>query len=123
MTALYLLADAPLEFQIAVQEFWPPEQFDAAASISFLESRWNPFAVRDTRDPQHPCGAQLGSVDGVAISAEYSIGWFQLNACNFSDWTPAHFFNTRHNCGTAHMLWSERGWRPWYFSAKALGLL
>lgn len=115
--------EAPEELQVAVREFWLPEEWDHAVSISFLESKWNAFAENDTRTADAACGDFLpGRRGGVRISAEWSIGWFQINACNYPDWNPCHFFNTRHNVGTAHDLWSRRGWQPWFFSAQSLGL-
>lgn len=118
------VSDAPIELQNAIAEFWPENEWDNAASISFLESGWNPFAENDTtRGGAIPCGTTIGERGGVTITAEDSISWFQINACNFPTWNRAHFFNTRHNAGTAHMLWQERGWQPWYFSAQRLGLL
>jgi hypothetical protein len=117
------LDDAPCELQCAIREFWPPEEQDNAANVAFLESGWNAFALADTRDSSHPCGSLIRTVDGVAIAAEFSIGYFQIDACNFPDWPSERFYNARHNAGTAHLLWSQRGWEPWYFSAKALGLL
>jgi len=120
----YRLSDAPADLQAGVMEFWPAEKWDEAASISFLESDWKPFAQNDTtRGGLILCGTVLYVRDGVTITAENSISYFQLNACNFPTWNPAHFFNARHNCGTAHLLWSMRGWEPWWFSAKTLGLL
>lgn len=115
--------DAPCELACAIREFWPQSEWDNAASIAFLESGWDAFAIADTRDAAHPCGAIIGERQGVEVSAEYSISYFQLNACNFPDWPAERFFNARHNAGTAHALWAERGWQPWYFSAKTLGLL
>lgn len=116
--------EAPEELQIAVREFWPPEEWDHAVSISYLESGWNPFAEADTtHGGAIPCGTIIGQVDGVDVSAEHSVSWFQINACNFPDWEWARLFNTRHNAGTAHMLWVQRGWQPWFFSAHSLGLL
>jgi hypothetical protein len=117
------IADAPPELADAVREFWPSEEWDNAVSIAFLESGWSAFATNDSVDESHPCGSSRGYVNGVRISAERSVGWFQVNTCNFPDWTWYHLFNTRHNAGTAHMLWDQRGWSPWYFSAKTLGLL
>jgi hypothetical protein len=121
--APFSVDDCPCELACAIREFWPEEEWDNAASVAKLESGWDAFAVADTRDSQHPCGTVLRSVDGVDVSAEYSLGYFQLNACNFPDWPAERFFNARHNAGTAHLLWSGRGWQPWYFSAKQLGLL
>lgn len=118
------LEDAPDELAGAIQEFWPPDEWDNAVSIAWLESGWNAFAENDsTGGGSIPCGTLLYVRDGVQVTAEHSVGWFQINACNFPTWTPAHFFNTRHNAGTAHMLWGQRGWQPWFFSARSLGLL
>jgi hypothetical protein len=116
--------EAPDELAAAIAEFFPGPEWDNAASISLLESGWNAFATRDTRDAQHPCGAVLEVRNNITITAEYSIGWFQINACNIPpDWCAAHLYNTRHNVGTAHALWSERGWHPWLLSAQKLGLV
>jgi hypothetical protein len=115
--------DAPQELQDPIREFWPQAEWDNAASISFLESAWQWDAENDTRTATAGCGDPLEPRDGVPVTAEHSIGYFQLNACNFPNWNPAHFFNARQNAGTAHALWDQRGWNPWYFSAKELGLL
>lgn len=117
--------ESPTELAESIKEFWPPEEWDNAASISQLESGWSAFAINDTTDPNHPCGAVLRTTpDGVVVTAERSVGWFQINCCELpSDWVCENLYNTRHNCGTAHMMWSTRGWSPWFFSARALGLL
>jgi hypothetical protein len=122
--SLYGIADAPQELQVAIREFWPESEWDNAAAIAFLESAWSAFAEANTTDPAHPCGSTLRYQDGQRITAERSIGWFQINCCNLpGDWIPEHLFNTRHNAGTAHQMWASRGWWPWYFSATELGLL
>jgi hypothetical protein len=118
-----MLVDAPVELQDAIREFWPAEQWENAASISQLESNWNAFAVHDSTSESSPCGSPIGNSDGVPISAELSVGYFQINACNFPTWEWQRLYNARHNAGTAHLLWATRGWQPWYFSARALGLL
>ncbi len=117
--------DSPPELAQSIREFWPEVEWDNAADISRLESGWSAFAVADTRQPGVPCGALIRTgADGVQIFAEYSLGWFQINACNLPpDWVAENLYNTRHNCGTAHAMWAERGWSPWYFSAKQLGLI
>lgn len=121
---MHSLADAPAELQIAVQEFWPAEQWDNAVSISWLESGWSAFAENDTTDNGNvPCGTVIDWRDGVAITAEHSVSWFAINVCNFPNWPVCYLFNTRHNAGTAHALWASRGWWPWFYSARALGLL
>jgi hypothetical protein len=115
---------APIELQQGIAEFWPEEHWNEAAAIAELESGWDAFAEANTTDPSHPCGSYLRVENGVRITAERSIGWFQINACNIPpDWRAEHLFNTRHNCGTAHQYWVQRGWRPWFFSASKLGLL
>lgn len=120
---MYSIVNAPSELADAIQEFFPEEEWDHAASIAKLESDWSAFALADTTDDSHPCGTVVTFVDGVPVTAELSIGWFQINACNFPDWPAGRFYNTRHNVGTAHLLWSQRGWQPWFFSARTLGIL
>lgn len=117
------ISDAPPELQVAVQEFWPESEWDNAVSIAFLESGWDAFAVNDTTSAHAPCGTPITRRGGVTITAERSVGYYQLNACNFPDWEWQRFYNARHNAGTAHALWDQRGWSPWYFSAQQLGLL
>lgn len=115
--------DAPYELADAVREFFPSEEWNNAVSVAFLESGWNAFSVRDTTNADHPCGASVGAIGGVPITAELSVGWFQINSCNFPSWEWQRLYNTRHNVGTAHLLWSVRGWAPWHFSAATLGLI
>jgi hypothetical protein len=117
------LSDAPGELQVAIREFWPESEWDNAANVSLLESNWDAFAVKDTTDSAHPCGALIRIADNVNITAERSIGYFQINACNFPDWEWQRLYNARHNAGTAHALWDSGGWRHWFFTAHALGLL
>jgi hypothetical protein len=114
--------DAPAELVTAVAEFWPDAEVDNALAIAQLESGWNAFALLDTAS-RYGCGTHIGELGGVDISAERSVGYFQLNSCNFPSWEWQRFYNARHNAGTAHMLWSSRGWQPWFFSASKLGLL
>lgn len=116
---------APLELVVAIQSFWSEEHWQDAADVSFLESAWDAFALRDTTTPDEPCGTPIDSVNGVVVTSERSVGYFQINACNFPDWEWARLYNAMHNAGTAHMLWDRAGksWRPWYFSARKLGLL
>jgi hypothetical protein len=115
-----------MELQVCIKEFWDEAEWENAAAIAQLESNFYAFALNDTTDAEHPCGAYLKTVDGVRITAERSVGYFQINACNLPpDWAWARLYNARHNTGTAHKLWDDAGqsWRPWYFSAQMLGLL
>jgi hypothetical protein len=116
------LDDAPQELQVAIREFWPSTEWENAAAISYLESKWNAFALLDTAT-DNGCGAPLEPIRGVPVVAERSVGYFQINACNYPGWEWQRFYNARHNAGTAHALWATRGWQPWYFSALTLGLL
>ena len=116
--------DAPPELVVAVHEFFPEEEWQNALNVAWLESGFNAFALADTTD-QAPCGEPIGEHLGTPISAERSVGYFQINSCNFPDWEWQRLYNARHNVGTAHMLWEQAGrtWVPWYFSASELGLL
>lgn len=124
MQVMRSIDEAPQELQDSIREFFPESAWSEAASISFLESGWRWDAEADTTNRGAiPCGTVIGSRGGVSITAERSIGWFQINTCNYPDWNPGHFYNTRQNVGTAHALWTDRGWQPWFFSAQELGLL
>jgi hypothetical protein len=120
---MWSIGDAPDELASAVREFFPETEWDHAVSISYLESGWNALALRDTTDSAHSCGADLTDIGQPGITAEVSISWFQINSCNFPNWISGTLYNTRQNVGTAHMLWADRGWQPWLFSARTLGLL
>jgi hypothetical protein len=119
---MLVLHDCPEELQVAICEFFPPDEWDHAAQVAYLESRWNAFAKADTTDADHPCGALIRITDGMRITAERSVGYFQVNTCNYPDWEWQRLYNARHNAGTAHMIWAAQGWQAWYFSARQLGL-
>ena len=119
------IQDAPEELQVCIREFWPEREWNNAACISKLESGWDAFALSDSTDEAHPCGWFLRVEGTVRITAERSVGYFQINACNLPpDWEWQRLYNARHNAGTAHQLWDRAGqtWSPWYFSALKLGL-
>lgn len=118
-----VLADAPCELQCGIKEFWPESEWDNASAIAKLESGYNAFAVNDSTDSQHPCGSIIGQRDNVNISAERSVGYFQINSCNYPGWEWQRLYNAWHNCGTAHMIWANQGWGAWFFSAHSLGLV
>lgn len=122
--SLRSVEDAPAEIRDPIKEFWPAEEWDNAASISFRESGWRWNARNDTtRKGAVPCGTVIATLGGQPITAEDSIGYFQINSCNYPTWDAGTLYNARQNAGTAHALWQDRGWSPWYFSAKDLGLL
>lgn len=120
---MYSIDDAPLELQDGIKRYFSESEWDNAASIARLESNWNAFAVGDTTGPDTPCGSLLRTVDGVDVFAERSVGYFQINSCNYPSWEWQRLYNADHNCGTAHLIWVGQGWAAWYFSAKQLGLI
>lgn len=122
-TSKLFMWEAPAELQVAVQEFWPQPEWDNAVSLAYLESGWDAFALNDTATSVGGCGVFIEQRDDVRITSERSVGYFQINACNFPGWEWQRLYNARHNAGTAHMLWESRGWAPWLFSARKLGLL
>ena len=116
------LTDAPMELQVTIQEFFPESEWDNAAAIAQLESNFDAFALNDTATRYGDCGIPIFKRNGIQVVSERSVGYFQINACNFPAWEWARLYNARHNAGTAHMLWAEQGWGAWYFSAHSLGL-
>lgn len=117
------LSDAPAELQVAIAEFWQEEERDNAAAIAFLESGYDAFAILDTTNGDRPCGTRFTDALGRDVSAERSVGYFQINSCNFPDWEWQRFYNARHNAGTAHLIWTQQGWAAWFYSATKLGLI
>ena len=113
--AVKSLPDAPAELRVGVSKYWPVSEWENALSIAWLESAWSAFALNDTTSANTPCGAFVGERDGELIVAERSVGYFQINSCNFPDWEWQRLYNADHNCGTAHMLWEAAGksWSPW----------
>lgn len=118
-----LIDDAPYDLANPIREFFPESEWENAAEIAKLESNWDAFAVRNTTDADHPCGSDLAPIDGVRITAELSVGYFQINACNRPTWEWQRLYNGRHNVGTAHLIWTDQGWGAWHFSAATLGLI
>lgn len=117
--------DCPLELWVSIQEFFPEEDWIDAVNIAREESNLDSFALADTTTDSGPCGTPVGRRGGVLIVSERSVGYFQINSCNFPAWEWQRFYNARHNAGTAHLLWQNAGraWsRVWYFSAQKLGL-
>jgi hypothetical protein len=117
-------ADCPPELWVSIGQFWPEEEWLNAANVARLESAFDAFADADTTTADTPCGAPLGFASGVSVSAEHSVGYFQINVCNYPNWVWQRLWNAYQNAGTAHMIWDDAGgsWSPWYFSCKKLGL-
>lgn len=118
------LETTPSEFAVAVQEFWPESEWDNCANVALLESGLSAFALNDTSAMPVDANGFIYYLDGVGIAPERSVGWFQIETLQLPPgWRWFHLFNTRHNVGTAHLYWSQRGWSPWLISARKLGLL
>ena len=118
-------SDCPDELWVAICEFWPESEWENAANIARLESGFDAFAIDDTATAAGGCGVEIGQRDGIRVTSERSVGYFQINSCNYPGWEWQRFYNARHNAGTAHALWdgAAGSWRPWYFSARKLGLI
>lgn len=115
---------APLELADAIREFWPAEQWDNAAAVAQLESAWNAFAFVDTSAWPVDANGFIYYIGTVGVSRERSVSYFQIDTLSLPPgWRWFDLFNVRHNVATAHLYWTERGWRPWFFSATALGLI
>lgn len=117
--------ECPIDLWVAIIEFWPESEFLNAVHVAQLESNFDPFAINDTATKAGGCGISIGERDGVRITSERSVGYYQINSCNFVGWEWQRLYNARHNAGTAHALWDAAGgsWRPWFFSATKLGLI
>lgn len=119
------ITSAPWELQGVIPEFWPESEYNNAARIAYLESGFNPFALNDSTTQYVPCGTYLRSQGGVRITAERSVGYYQINSCNFPEIEWQRFYNARFNAEKAASLWEQAGrsWKPWYFSAQRLDLI
>ena len=117
------IADAPDELQAVIRQFWPEGEWDNAAAIAKMESGYDAFALYDSTDDQHPCGSVVSERQGLRVTAEKSVGYFQINVCNFPGCEWQRLYNAYQNAGTAHMLWTQQGWAAWYYSAHTLGLV
>lgn len=116
---------APDDLSGAIRRYFPESEWRNAAEVSYLESgHWSSRAVRDTRyRAGGRCGVPIGTLDdGTPIVSEWSIGYFQINACahggDFEQWSDAD-----NNVRKAAELWRSSGWRPWFITARTLHLL
>lgn len=114
----------PAELVAAVQAIFPQWAWDAALVIAHSESGWSGTRILDTRNlAGGQCGVQI-TLNGKPALSEYSIGYFQINACahggDFDTWS-----DTQANVQKAYDLFHAAGDRwdgPWLYSAQALGL-
>lgn len=111
----------PLEVSDAIMIAWPSNLWLDAAELSYLESGWNPRAVNDTVSTIGPCGTPYLLRDGRRAVTEKSVGLFQINVCAHGD--DPRYTEPLFNAQKGYSLYKASGWRPWTYSATALGLL
>lgn len=114
----------PPELRVAIQGFWPEEEWEHAAAISNLESGWRLNARAYVTQDQVNDWNRLHPDD--IRSVEDSRGPFQVNIYAhpwadagrlLTDWAYASW--------AGRVVWLRAGgrWSPWFYSAKKLGLL
>lgn len=113
----------PDDLVALVQQNWPWSEWSNALAISLNESDWDQEAEASTVDAAHPCGTVISSRNGVSVSAERSVSYFQINLCNFPADQWDYLATPAGNVATAAAMWRQHAWEPWYFSAQKLGLL
>lgn len=108
---------------VAIMAYFPATEWLNAVRLSRAESGWRSDATNDTRGlAEGRCGEQYYLADGRPALTEYSVGAWQINLCVHNvaeDDARDYDASTRY----AASLWARSGWRPWYYSALALGLL
>lgn len=113
----------PPDLVVLVQQNWPWSEWSNALAVALNESDWEAGAEANTTAEGVPCGTPLGERNGVMVTAERSVGYFQINLCNYPEDRWAYLLTPEGNVAQAAALWRERAWSPWYFSAEYLGLL
>lgn len=113
----------PDELVSLVHQNWPWSEWSNALAVSLAESNWEADAEANTVTDEHPCGSFLYDRGGVAVSAERSVSYFQINLCNYPQDRWAELLTPEGNVAEAAELWRQRSWQPWYFTASRLGLL
>jgi hypothetical protein len=93
----------------AISRYWPLSLRQTAIKISYLESGWNPNA--------HDWNPSTG---------DDSWGCFQVD--RYGKLAPVRpsaswLVNPDNNARYAYTLYLESNWKPWYNSAKKLGIL
>ncbi len=95
----------PHEMYLLAAMYWPYDEVGNAVNVAFEESGWETGAWNE--------------------NGEDSRGLWQLNV--EPDANPRlamyNLFDPQLNAYWAYQLWKERGWQPWYNSAKRLGLI
>jgi hypothetical protein len=113
----------PAELSNAIKRSsFPIGQWVNAASISYLESQWDPRNETNNLS-LGPCGTRYRLPSGIWAQTEDSVGYFQINICAWHG-TSAYWYDADHNVGKAYDIWlQDGGWsRDWKISTQKLGL-
>lgn len=115
---------APPRLSAAIMAFWPEDLWWDAARVSYYESSWKYNAVNDTRHKAGgQCGVRYWYSDEVGwAQTEYSIGYFQINACVYG-YDQDYWEQPDHNAAKAIQLYNNGGWSHWVVTARRLGLI
>ena len=97
-------SEAPGWLQQLISERWPQDEWDNAAAVAWVESRWYPGA-------HNPSG-------------EDSRGLWQINVGPgaHTQWASRSLWDAAVNADTAYELWTYQGWGPWT-TAHVLGIV
>lgn len=109
---------------MGIRAYFPEVEWTNAAEIAHLESRWNPWAVNDSAVAVLRGLPGPSPVNGIPSSPELSVGCFQINVLvhYYAEWPT--LFDAHINAWAAERVWRSSGsWRPWFHSARALGLI
>lgn len=112
------------EVSDAIMGMWPRDLWTDAARVAYLEAdHWSPTAERNTLSQAGGrCGVRIGTIRGVSIVSEDSVGLFQINVCAWP-WTREQMLDPRQNAAAGYHVYRAQGWRAWQFTADTLGLL
>ena len=115
---------APQDLSDAIRAYWPEDKWIDAARVSYIESAgWNRRAERNTLDRAGGrCNVPIGSINGVRIVSEQSVGYFQINVCAHGH-DRDYWQDADNNVRYARRLYDQSGWAPWELTARRLGLL
>lgn len=110
----------PALVEAAIAATWPLHLWVSAAEVAYKESSWRPEARNNTLHIG-PCGTQY-QIPGIGPAmTEDSRGLFQVNVCAHGGGDD--LYDPLTNAAKGYSIYQRQGWRAWYYSATALGLL
>lgn len=115
---------APDDLSEYIRQYFPEDEWENAARVSYYESGWRDDAENDTRwRVNGRCGERYWYSDEVGwADTEWSIGYFQINICAHGG-DKAFWTDAENNVKEAADLFDAEGWRPWLVTARRLHLL